>query len=385
MNQPLKPSLFYSLLALVISVSSFFVLWYNGQVDFEQVVFYTTNPVKTAAEIVKQAPLRPKQVETPEQVRGIYLTASSAAREDYRRSVIGQMARGHINSAVIDIKDSYGRVLYPSNLDMVRKAGALVPVMSEVEKIIDDFHAAGLYAIARLVVFQDLRLAQSRPDLALKTFNNNIWYNYNGLAFTDPQSTEVWNYNLAIAKEASQLGFDEINFDYIRYPSDGPLKSLDYNLPEGKAKADVLTGFFSHLNSQLSGITKTSADLFGLVMDNAKTGYDLGIGQLLVDSADYFDYVSPMMYASHYHSGYLGFDNPALYPGTVIAYGLKVASPFLEGRKATVRPWLQAFSLGAVYGAEIIDIQEEAVKSSTSTSGWLLWNARNYYPDHIFE
>ena len=321
MSQPLKPQLFYTLLSLVIAVTSFFMLWYSGQVDFEQVVFYTASPIKTAAEIVKQAPLRPKQVDTPEQVRGIYLTASSAAREDYRQAVIEQTAKGHINTVVIDIKDSYGRVLAPSHLDMVEKAGALVPVMSEVEKIIDDFHSAGIYVIARQVVFQDLRLAESRPDLALKTFNGNIWYNYGSLAFTDPQSTEVWNYNLAIAKEASELGFDEINFDYIRYPSDGNMKSLDYRLPEGKTKSDVLAGFFSHLNSRLSGITKTSADLFGLVMDNAKTGYDLGIGQLLVDSADHFDYVSPMMYASHYYSGYLGLGNPASYPGTVIAYG----------------------------------------------------------------
>lgn len=373
------------MLATAVFGAAFFIIRSDQPLDFKAAVFYTAQPIKTIAQAAAKIKPRPDKVALPKQVRGLYLTAYSAGRDDFRQAIIKKMSLGRINAVVIDIKDSYGRVLYPSNLEMVDKTGATGLMMPDVRKVIDEFHAAGIFVIARQVVFQDSALVKSRPDLALKTLNGNIWYNYNGLAFTDPRQNEVWNYNTAIAKEAASLGFDEINFDYIRYPSDGPLSTLNYNLPEGKTKSDVLKSFFTYLSDQLSLQAKISVDLFGLVMDNAKTGYDLGIGQLLTDAADYFDFVCPMMYASHYSGGYLGFTNPAAYPGEVVSYGLKVSAPFMAGKRATVRPWLQAFSLGATYDSAKIKAQEQAVENATSTSGWLLWNARNYYPDYIFE
>lgn len=385
MKLTLKSFLAYLVLVAAVFGAAFFIIRSNQPLDFKTAVFYTAHPIKTIAQAAEKIKLRPDKVALPKQVRGLYLTAYSAGQDDFRQSIIKKMSAGHINTVVIDIKDSYGRVLYPSNLEMVNKSGDTTKFLADAQKVIDDFHEQGIYVIARQVVFQDPALVQSRPDLALKTLNGNVWHNYNGLAFTDPQQNEVWNYNLAIAKEVASLGFDEINFDYIRYPSDGPLKNLNYNLPEGKTKADVLKSFFAYLSDQLKDQTKISIDLFGLVMDNAKTGYDLGIGQRLIDTADYFDFVCPMMYASHYANGYLGFANPAAYPGEVVSYGLKVSAPFMEGKRATVRPWLQAFSLGAVYDSAKIKVQEEAVENVTSTSGWLLWNARNYYPDYIFE
>ena len=384
-STPSKSFLFYIFLVVAALGAAFFISREEAPLDFKAAVFYTANPVKTIVQAAEKIKLRPDKVAVPDYVRGLYLTAYSAGKDDFRQAIIKKMSSGHINAVVIDIKDSYGRVLYPSNLEMAGKIGATFLMMPDVRKVIDDFHEAGIYTIARQVVFQDPALAQSRPDLALKTKSGNIWYNYNGLAFTDPQATEVWGYNAAIAKEAVELGFDEINFDYIRYPSDGPLSTLNYNLPAGKTKADVLKSFFVYLSDQLKDQAKISADLFGLVMDNAKTGYDLGIGQRLADTVDYFDFVSPMMYASHYADGYLGFVNPAAYPAEVVSYGLKISAPFMEGKRATVRPWLQAFNLGATYDSVKIKVQEEAAENATTTSGWLLWNARNYYPDYIFE
>ena len=125
--------------------------------------------------------------------------------------------------------------------------------------------------------------------------------------------------------------------------------------------------------------------MFGLVMDHTDDNYDLNIGQRLLEAADYFDYVYPMMYASHYPENYLGLDNAAAYPGTVIEYGLRISAPALTDKRAKIRPWLQAFNLGATYDANKINAQITVTENATTTAGWALWSARNYYPDYIFK
>ena len=327
----------------------------------------------------------PQHITKPDIVRGLYLTASSAGNEAYRKNIIKQMTNSRINSVVIDIKDYSGYILYNSSLDILKKFGAVKPVLADVKKILDEFHLAGTYVIARQTVFQDPLLAQARPDLAFHDQSGNVWLDYKGLTWLDPGQKEVWDYNLAIAQEAVALGFDEINFDYIRYPSDGNIAALDYNLPADQKMTDVMKSFFAFLDKNLKNVATTSIDMFGLVMDNTRSAYDLGIGQKLTDAADYFDYVSPMMYPSHYPLTYLGYANSAEHPGAIIDYGLKISRVAMQDKRARIRPWLQAFSLGAVYDKNMIEQQITAVDNVTSTDGWLLWNARNYYPDYIFK
>jgi len=180
------------------------------------------------------------------------------------------------------------------------------------------------------------------------------------------------------------LGFDEINFDYMRYPSDGSIGNIKYNIPDGETKASMLDKFFTFLSDNLTGLAPISIDTFGLVMDHTDDDYDLGIGQRLDRASLYFDYVSPMMYPSHYPLTYLGFTNSAEHPGAVISYGLDISSSTMANKRATVRPWIQAFNIGAIYDGPMIDAQVLAVENASTTSGWLLWNARNYYPDFIF-
>ncbi|HLD27870.1 MAG TPA: putative glycoside hydrolase [Patescibacteria group bacterium] len=327
-----------------------------------------------------------KHLPTPEFVKGLYLTASSFASAKYRAALLESLPNGRINALVIDIKDSSGHVLYQSQLSELKETGAIRPVMKDLPELIRKFHELGIYLIARQVVFQDALLAQARPELAFKNKSGGLWRNYQGLYWLDPSKTEVWDYNLAIAREAAALGFDEINFDYIRYPSDGSLSSLDYNLPAGKTKAEVLKDFFSYLTSDLrQAEIKSSVDLFGLAVDYAGGDYDLGIGQRFTDAWENFDYVCPMMYASHYADNYLGIPNPAEYPGRVLSYGLKRIEPYLAAEPDKFRPWLQAFSLGAAYGPARINEQASVIENATTTAGWLFWNARNYYPDYIFD
>jgi len=236
----------------------------------------------------------------------------------------------------------------------------------------------------RSTVFQDPALAENRPDLAIKTKNGNTWYDKSGLAWVDPGKKEVWEYNLKIAKEAISLGFDEINFDYMRYPSDGSIGDIYYNIPEGETKVSMLDKFFAYLSDNLTGLAPISIDTFGLVMDHTDDEYDLGIGQRLDRVVEYFDYVCPMMYPSHYPLTYLGFTNSAEHPYEVISYGLEISSSTSRSARATIRPWMQAFNLRAVYDEPMINAQARAAEEADTTSGWLLWNARNYYPDFIF-
>lgn len=364
----------YIIIVLIVFIFSFVV--FGKLKDFESsVVFLNDEPALNRSLFRKTTP--------PNYVRGIYLTAYSASRDDWRGRLAERMKAGEMNTVVIDIKDYTGYILYNSELDILKKYDTIKPIISDVEEVLKDFHDAGIYVIARLTVFQDPILAKVRPDLAVKTTSGGTWYNYGGLAWMDPAKQEVWDYNIAIAEEAARLGFDEINFDYIRYPSDGNLKSMELDLKEGETKPAKLEEFFAYLSGKLSNKVNISADMFGLVMDNTKTGYDLGIGQVLTTAIPYFDFICPMMYPSHYNNGYMGFSNPAEYPGAVVANGIKLASDSFVGGRSTLRPWLQAFSIGAVYDEAKIKEQTNAVEKTEST-GWLLWNARNYYEDYLF-
>ncbi|RJQ34165.1 hypothetical protein C4566_02485 [Candidatus Parcubacteria bacterium] len=373
MNKSNKNILFYSILYLVL-IAGVLLLSYDPYKNSS----YAYLDGKTTTEETE------KKFAKPESVRGLYLTASSANNDEYRKNIIAAMKDSRINSVVIDIKDYSGYILYDSQVPEVQKIKAAKVVMKDLKKIIADFHQANIYTIARQTVFQDPVLAPARPDTAMKTLAGNIWYDNKGLAWVDPKNKDVWSYNLAIAQEAVDIGFDEINFDYMRYPSDGNMANMRYGLPENKSKADVMKDFYKFLSDNLSDQTYISIDTFGLVMDHADDDYDLNIGQRLTDAADYFDYVCPMMYPSHYPLTYLGYTNSAEHPGPVVAHGLKISEPYLEGKRAKIRPWLQAFNLRAIYTSTMIDAQIDAVENATTTEGWLLWNARNYYPDYIF-
>lgn len=340
-----------------------------------------TNTLATSSTL--ETPAKKLHQKKPAYVRGIYLTASSAGNNDYRQKLITNLKKGYINSVVIDIKDYSGYILYDTQLSVVKEINGQKSKM-DVRQVIDDFHEADIYVIARQTVFQDPILAESRPALALHDKNGNIWYDNKKLAWLDPNNKQVWEYNLQIAKEAVSLGFDEINFDYMRYPSDGPMSTLDYQLANDQTKYETMKNFYQYLSQNLSGLTNISIDMFGLVMDNTDDNYDLNIGQRLIDALDYFDEIAPMMYASHYPKNYLGYNNSAEHPGAVLAHGLSIASTTTANRRAKIRPWLQAFSIGAVYDQAKIKEQIQAVESASSTSGWLFWNARNVYADYMF-
>jgi len=317
----------------------------------------------------------------PRVVKGLYLTAYSAGREKKMNEIMALIEATELNAVVIDIKDYSGRVLYDSALPLVAEIRAGNNRLGDARALIKRLHEKNIYVIARQTVFQDPILARAKPEWAVRLASGGlpasagIWRDYKGLAWVDPSRREVWNYNLEIAKEAIGLGFDEINFDYVRFPSDGNLKTAIYGSGE-KEQAAVMRDFFQYVNTALTSASAwISLDVFGFVLERDD---GLQIGQRLIDMVDEVDYISPMMYSSHYPRGHLGLANPATRPDLVVDNGLKLGAPKFEGKRARVRPWLQAFNLGAVYDAGKIRAQIEAVEKYPN-AGWLLWNAANRY------
>jgi hypothetical protein len=310
----------------------------------------------------------------PQIIKAVYLTswsASNSSRIDY---VIDLSKKTEINAVVIDIKDWSGKIPYSTNVPLVKQYGAERVIIKDMKGLVERLHKEGIYVIARITVFQDPVLASNRNDLAVKTLSGDTWYDYNGLAWIDPSKKEGWDYNISIAKDAVSNGFDEINFDYIRFPSDGNLNDMDVDFTTEK---EVIKSFYQYLRSELKGV-KISADLFGLTTINSD---GLGIGQVIQDAYQYFDYVCPMVYPSHYADGFIGFDNPADHPFEVVAYSMAKAKIKLSGYDSKIRPWLQDFDLGAIYDTEKVYLQIKAVKEILTDQyyGYMLWSPTNWY------
>ncbi len=328
-----------------------------------------------------------KSQDFPEIIKGIYLTSWSASNERSIQRAIEIAKTTKINAVIIDIKDYSGNVFYKTDIPEVKNYGAERIFIPDIKGFIERFHNEGIAVIARLTVFQDPILAKARPDLAIKSKNGGeLWLDRQNLAWTDPASKEAWEYNVKIAQDAFNKGFDEVNFDYVRFPSDGNLSDMVFPFwDEKKPKNEVINNLFIYIRENLPG-KRISVDLFGLTTVN----YDhLGIGQIIEDSFENFDYISPMIYPSHYASGFQGFKNPAEHPYEVIYYSLKKTQERLDdfNKKREVpvntkiRPWLQDFNLGATYDAEMIRKQIQATKDALGDNykGFMLWNPRNIY------
>jgi hypothetical protein len=328
-------------------------------------------------EAIPSAPI--VHLQPPAVIKALYLSSWGASSGPLRHGVMNLARTSEVNAVIIDIKDDTGRVALPVASDIVTRTGSLqnrIPDLTELLKTMGD---EGIYRIGRVMVFQDPYLAKVKPEWALRrTDTGEPWTDRNGQAYLNPQNPEVRAYMIALAIDGYKAGYDEINFDYIRYPSDGNLKILDYGLSEGQVRADIMEDFFKELHAAMSahGI-KTSADLFGMTTTNRD---DLGIGQVFERALPYFDAIAPMVYPSHYPKTYLGYANPASYPYEVVHHAMKaavdraVAAGYSKDR---VRAWIQDFNLGAVYTAEMV--KEQLNASADLGIGWMVWDPANTY------
>ncbi|MCC6543918.1 MAG: putative glycoside hydrolase [Nitrospirae bacterium] len=319
------------------------------------------------------------RVEKPE-VKGIHVTSWITGDRRYFPDLIKLIDDTELNTIVIDLKETDGRIAYDADVPLARSSGSIQKRIRNLDGVIVECKRHNIYKIARIVLFKDTYLAEKRPDLAIKNkATNGLWRDYKGDAFTSPYSKEVWDYNLSLAEDAARRGFDEIQFDYIRFPSDGPLKDILY--PEGHDEdkaVSVISSFVEEAGRRLSPYkVKLSVDVFGLTTLRD----DVGIGQNFKELIDRVDYISPMIYPSHYWKGSYGYQNPNNAPYDIIKLSLRDAirksvdqSQDEAMIRDKIRPWLQDFSLGyPSYGAEEVRAQIRAA-NDLGIKEWLLWN-----------
>lgn len=368
----------------------------------QQEVHATQEEKKEVKEIKKVA-----HIKTPSAVKAVYMTQCAASTDHFRGHLTSLIDETELNSIIIDIKDYTGTVAFirrdPSDEKLVGGGGCRVSDMTE---LIEDFHGRGIYVIGRITVFQDPYLAGVRPEWAvIRASDGSVWRDNKGLAFIDVGATPYWDWVVDLAKESYDIGFDEINFDYIRYPSDGNMRDIAFPHSGDRPKADVLESFFSYLHKELEGTgIVTSADIFG--MTTTAEG-DMNIGQIFERTLPYFDYVAPMVYPSHYPAGFNGYGDPNKYPYNVIydALASAVVRAVATSTKLTfagaialpaststtqvlyqkssfdpnvVRPWLQDFDYGGNYGPKEVRAQIQATYDAGLNS-WMLWDPANNY------
>lgn len=336
--------------------------------------------------------LYPSALEFPEKVKGIYLTGYTFSNNKRRSELINLIKETELNSVVIDLKDPSGNFMFTPVSEKL-KTWSVSPVAlsrDDYQNILTDLQNENIYTIARITTFQDPIAVKTFPDLALKNKSGGVWADYKGVTWLDMTDSAVWQLVADQAREAALIGYDEVQFDYIRFPSDGNIKQIQYyNFKEDQKRYETVAEFFKYLKAELKDLSiPLSIDLFGLTYQRrSDPDYDLNIGQRLADAALYFDFISPMVYPSHYPSGFLSFSNPAAHPYEVVNKALKEGNLILETVTtsiASTRPWLQDFDLGANYNAGMIRAQIKAVDEN-GASGWLLWNARNIYTTSALE
>ena len=347
-------------------------------------VYYASSPDKSQPlEPVLPAPLPPvTHLVTPEPVRAIYMTSWVAGTPSLRQELLKLALDTEINALVIDVKDYSGKIFFPSENKSLIAWDSLENRIPDLREFIEQLHRHNIYAIARIAAFQDPHAVGVRPELAVKRASDGaVWKDFKGVSWIDPTAKPMWEYVAAIGREAYELGFDELNFDYIRFPSDGNMKDISYPFFNSaiQTKAQALKDFFAYLDQALADLpVPLSADFFGMTTTNTD---DLNIGQVLENAEPYFEFIAPMVYPSHYPTGFLNYKSPATMPYEIIYHSLNIASQRLLLASSTpnkLRPWLQDFDLGATYDAEMIRKEKQAVYDLGLTS-WMLWAPSNKY------
>lgn len=330
-----------------------------------------------------------RHMETPESVKALYMTSWVAGTASIRERLITLIDTTEANAVVIDIKDASGKVSFSIDAEPFITLGSTENRIPNIRELIARLHDMNIYVIGRVAVFQDPYLITKWPEEAVheKADPSKLWRDHKGIGWFDAGSQKVWDYVIDIAEESYAVGFDEINFDYIRFPSDGNMQNISFPLSEGKPKPEVLESFFKYVHEHLRvgpHPMVISADLFGMTATNTD---DLGIGQVLERAAPYFDFIDPMVYPSHFPNGWNGYKNPAEMPYEVIKITMDKAGDRVEAMglpRTIIRPWLQDFNLGATYTAEMVAAQIQATYDAGLTS-WLMWDPRNNYTKAAYE
>lgn len=377
----------------------------------------TSVSVADTREVVTHVPL-------PEQVKAIYMTSCVAGTPSFRTQLVDLITATEINSVIIDIKDYSGTISFAPSLEDWQPAWANARCGArDMKEFIASLHEENIFVIGRITVFQDPFYATRMPHLAVKRLDGNtVWQDHKGLSFIDVAAKEYWDYIIDLSVMSYNLGFDELNFDYVRYPSDGNMQDISFPHTAGSAypndKQANLEAFFKYLSEALAEEERfaavrhvdtgrasttpwTSADLFGMTTTNYD---DLSIGQVIERAAPYFDFIAPMVYPSHYPKSFLGLGNPNDNPYRVVNYAMSsgvdrmrsettYVNGFLHERIGTstpavykkpvweaskLRTWIQDFDYGGDYDAADVRAQIQA-SYDAGVMDFMIWAPSNIY------
>lgn len=339
-------------------------------------------------------PLPPlEQEENPAvKARGLYLTGNTAGRPQKLAELVQLIEDTELNAVVIDVKNDHGVMSYKSEIQIVQdvKANQALPI-KDIKGLLEDLKSRGIYTIARIVVFKDPHLPEQKPEWAIQSKSGGIWRDRKGVAWVNPYNKQVWDYNIAIAKEAALMGFQEIQFDYVRFPENAARvdREADYPGNEGRTKDEAIEQFLIYAQEQLEMYNvHLAADTFGVIATS--WGDSDRIGQTWEKIAPNVEYNCPMIYPSHYGQGYFGFAVPDARPYDTVYRALTDAikrNASLE-KPAIIRPWLQSFTATWVkgyipYRAPEVRAQIDAALK-LGIDEYLIWNPGNNYIREAF-
>jgi hypothetical protein len=324
-------------------------------------------PVRSAV------PASPFHRQLPEEIRGVHVTMSLLTLPGKLDEYVALKNSG-LNTLEVDVKDESGNVAFVTGAPAIARHDGAARPYYDPRRVARRLHRAGLYLIGRVVTFEDPITSAAHPELAIHRSDGSLWRTNGGLGWLNPYSRRAWRYDVDVAAAAARAGFDEIQFDYVRFPSDGDLSIIRYPGAHPQPMRKTIAAFLRYATSRLHPLgVRVSADVFGL-----SATHDLGIGQYPAAVGKVVDAIYPMTYPSHYRPGEYNLPNPDDAPGATVTDSLRDFRAKLAGGKALLVPWLQDFSLGRAYSLSDVQAQVEAARLH-ETGGFMLWNAAGLY------
>jgi hypothetical protein len=314
---------------------------------------------------------RPQRPAPPAEIRGVHVTMALASLPGKLQEYTGTLG---LNTIELDVKDENGEVAYHERAPSLAKHVGSAKRYYDPVKAATDLHEQGIYLIGRVVCFEDPILSEKRPELAIRSTGGAVWRNDAGLGWTNPYDKRVWKYNVEVAKSAVRAGFDEIQFDYVRFPSDGDIETAVFAGMRRESMAATIARFVHYAANRLRPLgARVSVDVFGL-----SARRNLGIGQSPKRLARIVDAIYPMTYPSHYGPGEYGLADPSATPGRTVGRSLRDFRRQMRGGKAKLIPWLEDFTLGGTTTPQKVREQIRAARR-WKTAGFLLWNPSGVY------
>ncbi|SDB26868.1 putative glycoside hydrolase [Butyrivibrio sp. INlla16] len=326
------------------------------------------------------------------EIHGIYVSAFVAGTKNMMDEIITHIDETSINAVVIDVKNDDGNIVFDMDSELVDSLGTKDILVGDMPGLINTLHEHGIYAIARCVAFRDPLIDDIKPEWVLKKASGELYEDSKGFSWMDPENEEVKDYLIEVALGCKKAGFDEVQYDYVRFPTGIKEEDLGMN-GYGRRRAIYKFVRDAHFSLKKEGIP-LSLDVFGTAM-GSKVDRDI-VGQEYSWLSMNCEYLSPMIYPSHYYEGSMGLDYPDLHPyetvDAAMKYSdaeLKVVNPLGKRQQASVRPWLQGFTASYLskyrdYGVEEIQDQIKAVNENGVYS-WIIWNPSCKYKWDAFK